>query len=94
VVHVATKRDLALAITDEGESEGARSVRRSELFDRWHASMRETAQALLTRARAAGAVRADLAVAELLALTSAAAIAAGGVDQARRLLRLLCLAAV
>ncbi|MGP3971198.1 TetR/AcrR family transcriptional regulator [Streptomyces sp. 6N223] len=88
VVHVATKRDLALAITDDGVG-GVGGARRSELFDRRHALMRTMAEALLARAREAGAVRADLAVADLLALTSATAIAAGGADRARRLLRLL-----
>lgn len=82
VVHVATKRALALAITESPE-------RRSELFEGWHASMRSTAERLLDRARAAGAVRPDLNVDDLLALTSAAAIASSGEAHARQLLRIL-----
>ncbi|GAA2783526.1 hypothetical protein GCM10010470_16860 [Saccharopolyspora taberi] len=63
--------------------------RRTELFDRWHESMRSTAEHLLVRARQAGAVRSDLEVHDLLALTSAAAVAASGEEHARKLLRIL-----
>jgi len=83
VVHVATKRALALAVTE------APDERRTALFERWHASMRSTAENLLTRARAAGAVRADLAVGDLLALVSGAAMTAADAAHAQRLLRLL-----
>jgi AcrR family transcriptional regulator len=81
VVHVATKRALALAGTDNSDE------RRTALFDDWHRSMRSTAEKLLARARSAGAVDPGLGVDDLLALTSAAAIAATGADHARRLLR-------
>ncbi|MBA8956405.1 TetR/AcrR family transcriptional regulator [Actinomadura namibiensis] len=83
VVHVATKRALALAGT-EGDDR-----RRSELFDRWHESMRSTARKLLDRAREAGAVGSGLTVEDMLALAGATAVAAGGPDDARRLLRVL-----
>jgi AcrR family transcriptional regulator len=83
IVHVATKRALALAVTE------APAGRRTELFDHWHASMRSAAENLLLRATHAGAVRPDLTAADLLALTSAAAIASTSVDHARQLLRLL-----
>ncbi|WP_327289256.1 TetR/AcrR family transcriptional regulator [Streptomyces sp. NBC_01198] len=83
VVHVATKRALALAVT-EGPDE-----RRTELFARWHESMRSTAEGLLVRARAAGAVRGDLAVGDLLALVSGAAMTAADVGHARRLLGIM-----
>jgi AcrR family transcriptional regulator len=83
VVHVATKRALALAVT-EGPDE-----RRSELFDRWHESMRATTESLLIRAREAGAVRSDLAVDDLLALTSVAAMVSTSTPHARQLLRIL-----
>ncbi|GAA4615856.1 TetR/AcrR family transcriptional regulator [Actinoallomurus liliacearum] len=83
VVHVATKRALALAGTDDDDQ------RRTALFDDWHRSMRSTADRLLARARRAGAVDAGLSVDDLLALTSGAAIAATGADDARRLLRIM-----
>jgi AcrR family transcriptional regulator len=83
VVHVATKRALAHAVT-EGPDE-----RRSDLFEHWHASMRTTAEALLARARAAGAVRGDLAVGDLLALVSGAAMTAADAEHARRLLGIM-----
>ncbi|MCO6011129.1 TetR/AcrR family transcriptional regulator [Actinoallomurus purpureus] len=83
VVHVATKRDLALAGTENNDE------RRTELFDDWHRAMRSTAEKLLTRAQQAGAVDTGLGVDDLLALTSAAAIAATGTDHARQLLRVM-----
>lgn len=83
VVHVATKRALALAVT-EGPDE-----RRTELFERWHESMRSTAQRLLARARAAGAVCGDLTVGDLLALVSGAAMTAADAAHAQRLLGIM-----
>ncbi|MGC5015184.1 TetR/AcrR family transcriptional regulator [Streptosporangium sp. DT93] len=83
LVHVATKRALALAGT-ENDTE-----RRTELFDEWHRSMRSTAQKLLARAQRAGALDAGLTVDDLLALTGAAALAATGVEHARRLLLIM-----
>ncbi|MFE0156002.1 TetR/AcrR family transcriptional regulator [Nonomuraea sp. NPDC059007] len=81
VTHVATKRAPALAGTD--------TERRTELFDRWHSSMRATAQKLLTRAQRSGEVNAALTATDLLTLTSAAAIAATGAEHARELLRIM-----
>jgi AcrR family transcriptional regulator len=76
--HVAPLRALVPAGSpDEGHT---------ELFRRSHATLTSTAEDLLDRAKAAGAVRPDLAVADVLALTGAAAIAAGGTEHARRLL--------
>ena len=83
VIHVATKRALALAGT-EGSSE-----RRTQMFDTWHAAMRNVATRLYERARDAGTVDPDIDVDELLALTSAAAIAGNGPEHARRLLRVM-----
>jgi AcrR family transcriptional regulator len=80
IVHVATKRALAMGATDS---------RRAELFDRWHESMRSAASALLLRAQQEGAVRSDLDVADLLALTSAAAMTGADPGHAQRLLRIL-----
>lgn len=82
VVHVATKRALALAGTENSE-------RRTELFDIWHTAMRTVAGDLYERAREVDAVSADVSVDELLALTYAAAIAGSGPDHARRLLRMM-----
>lgn len=83
VVHIAEKRPLALAVTDNPDH------RRARLFEDWHRSITEVAARLLRRAAAEGAVRTDLAVTDLLALTSAAAIASSGPEHARRLLALL-----
>jgi AcrR family transcriptional regulator len=82
VVHVATKRALALAAT-EGPA-----GRRTRLFDTWHESMRVTAAGLLDRARAASAVPADVTAADLLALASGAALTGTDVAHARRLVAL------
>ncbi|MGO4418991.1 TetR/AcrR family transcriptional regulator [Streptomyces sp. MCAF7] len=81
VVHVATKRALALAGTADS------AQRRTTLFDHWHASMRSTAQKLLARAQRDGAVATDLTVDDMLALTNAAAFAGSSADHARQLLR-------
>ncbi|MEZ0112618.1 AcrR family transcriptional regulator [Catenulispora sp. EB89] len=83
VVHVATKRALALAGTENS------AERRTELFDAWHTVMRTVAGDLYERAREAGAVSPDVTVDELLALTYAAAIAGTGPGHARRLLRMM-----
>jgi AcrR family transcriptional regulator len=83
VVHVASKRALALAAT-EGPAE-----RRTALFDRWHASMRAAVVELLTRAHAAGTVHIDVTVDDVLALASGIAMVSADPRQARRRLRLL-----
>jgi AcrR family transcriptional regulator len=91
IAHVATKRDLALAVSDlpeggaedggEGDGDG-----RTALFARWHESMHATAGPLLARAQQAGAVRRDLTVPELLALATGIALAG---SDAERLLTLI-----
>jgi AcrR family transcriptional regulator len=73
VHHVATKRELALALPDDSE--------RGALFAGWHATMRDAASQLVGRARAAGLVRADLGAGDLLAL--ATGIALTGLPAAR-----------
>lgn len=83
VVHVATKRALALAGTEHN------TERRTQLFDTWHEAMRKVAGDLYDRAREAEAVSPDVSAEELLALTSAAAIASNGPEHARRLLRMM-----
>lgn len=83
VVHIATKRPLATAITED--LEGSRTA----LFERWHESIRTTTETLFTRARDTGVVRPELTVADVLALVSAAAIASADAADARRLLRIL-----
>lgn len=75
VDHVATKRDIALAISDQPND------RRSALFARWHASMHDTAAHLLKRAQDAGAARRGLTAADLLALATGIALA--GLPSAR-----------
>lgn len=83
VVHVATKRPLALAGTENG------SERRTELFETWHTAMHAVATDLHGRALEAGAVSPDISVDELLALTYSAALAAADPEHARRLLQLM-----
>jgi AcrR family transcriptional regulator len=80
VVHVATKRPLALAATD-GPGE-----RRTPLFDEWHTSITNIAAALMRRAQPA--LRQDITPADVLALASGAALTAD-VETARRLVALL-----
>ncbi|WP_330255937.1 TetR/AcrR family transcriptional regulator [Nocardia sp. NBC_00565] len=83
VAHVATKRELALAIPPD------RDDQRSTLFDRWHEAMRATASTLLTRAQRAGTVRADVAVSDLLTLVNGIAVASTDPEQIERCLTLL-----
>ncbi|MEV4011462.1 helix-turn-helix domain-containing protein [Nonomuraea angiospora] len=79
--HIASKRDLALAVT--GDS-GA-----TALVAQWHASMLATASELLDAAQRAGAVRADLDVRDLLTLVRGIALTAADRAQADRLLALI-----
>lgn len=83
VVHVFTKRALAVAATEGSAG------RRSERFDRWHESMRLAAATLLDRARSADVVRRDLTATDLLALASGAALAGIDLAHARRLVQLM-----
>ncbi|MGV9376988.1 TetR/AcrR family transcriptional regulator [Nonomuraea sp. NPDC003707] len=79
--HIASKRDLALAVT--GDS-GA-----TALVAQWHASMLATASGLLDAAKRAGAVRADLDVRDLLTLVRGIALTAADRAQSDRLLALI-----
>jgi AcrR family transcriptional regulator len=83
VAHIAGKRELALALTDD------RAGRRSALFRRWHEAMHATASALLVRAQHAGAVRADLDVADLLTLANGIAVTGADEERIHRLMRLI-----
>ena len=82
VEHVATKQSLALEATTGATGD------RSDLFAAWHDAMTTTAGALLRRAQAADAVDGDLAVTDLLALATGAALTGADLPHARRLLRL------
>jgi AcrR family transcriptional regulator len=77
VVHVATKRPLALAAPEE---------RRSTLFRQWHESINSTAAGLVERARPE--LRPGVVTADILTLASGAALATD-VSHARRLVVLL-----
>ena len=83
ITHVATKRDLPLAIPDD--TTGQRSV----LYQQWHNTMRTAASGLLARAQDAGAIRNDLDVTDLLAAASGIGHAAADDDQAGRLLAIV-----
>ena len=87
IAHVATKRELALALTDDGAG------RRSALFDRWHEAMHSAASALLTRAQRSRTVRPEFDAADLLTLASGIALTGADGDQIHRLVRLLRLGA-
>ncbi|MEY9892195.1 AcrR family transcriptional regulator [Catenulispora sp. MAP12-49] len=83
VVHVATKRALALAGTEHN------GERRTKLFDTWHEAMRTVATDLYDEARRAGTVSPQVSAEELLAMASAAALAGNGPQEARRLLTMM-----
>ncbi|MEY9926191.1 AcrR family transcriptional regulator [Catenulispora sp. GP43] len=83
VVHVATKRALALAGTENS------GERRTELFDTWHNAMRTVATDLYDQACQAGTVTPQVSVEELLAMASAAALAGNSAQQARRLFTMM-----
>ncbi|HEY3561878.1 MAG TPA: helix-turn-helix domain-containing protein [Kribbella sp.] len=81
--HVATKRDLAQAVPDEpGRDRGAQ-------FASWHSTMHGAAERLLTRAQAAGSVRADLTTRDLLTLVSGIALTGCSGGQLQLLLDLI-----
>lgn len=83
VRHVATKRELALALPDgPGDQRGA-------LFAEWHATMRTAAERLVERARTAGAVRSQVDARDLLALVSAIAMTSPPDDRLDTLLALI-----
>ena len=83
ITHVATKRELPLAIPDDTTGQ------RSALYRQWHDTMRATASGLLGRAQEAGAVRSDLDVSDLLASASGIGHAAADDDQIGRLLAIV-----
>jgi AcrR family transcriptional regulator len=79
VVHVATKRPLAQAAT------AGPGDRRTPLFDEWHAAITAAATTLVSGAE----LRPGVTTADVLALTTGAALATAGPDEARRLVGLL-----
>jgi AcrR family transcriptional regulator len=79
VVHVATKRALALAATAQPSGD------RTELFAQWHDSICATATGLLARAQEAGDVGPEITVTDVLALASGAALTATDTEHAREL---------
>lgn len=80
VVHVAEKRSLALAATDVPDG------RRTPMFSEWHDAVTGIAADLVRRAQSA--LRPEVTPADVLALASGAALAAG-TAHARRLVALL-----
>ena len=68
VTVVSQKRGLAAALTEEG--------RASEFFTECHSMINATGAGLLDRAKAAGAVRDDVPLGDLLKMTKAFALAA------------------
>jgi AcrR family transcriptional regulator len=83
VAHVATKRELVLALADD------RAGQRSAMVRDWHQAMHSTASTLLTRAQLSGAVRGDVVVPDLLALANGIALTGPDTDQLDRLLDLV-----
>jgi AcrR family transcriptional regulator len=80
VVHVATKRSLALAATEDADE------RRTEQFRQWHGSIISMAERLVRRAQPV--LRSDLTAIDVLTLASGAALATD-TAHARRLVALL-----
>ncbi len=83
ITHVATKRELPLAIPDDTAGQ------RSALYRQWHDTMRATASGLLGRAQDAGVIRRDLDVSDLLASANGIGHAAADDDQIDRLLAIV-----
>jgi AcrR family transcriptional regulator len=83
IVHVADKRDLALAVGDDHDPA------RATLYDQWHQAMEQTAAALLDRARQAGLVRADVGPVDLLTLANGIALSRPDPARLDRLLGIL-----
>jgi AcrR family transcriptional regulator len=79
VEHLATKRDVAVALTATGG--------RSALFERWHHAVVGAASVLLARAQGAVEVRPDVDAADLVLL--AAGIALADTSRHDRLLNVL-----
>jgi AcrR family transcriptional regulator len=80
VVHVATKRTLALAAV------AGASTERGAHFAGWHDSMISTASALL--GRASDGIHPDVTARDLLAVANGAALAGADLEQSHRILRL------
>lgn len=80
VVHVATKRPLALAATEGVDGQ------RTALFRQWHASITSVAERLVQRAQPG--LRPDVTVTDVLTLASGAALIAD-TSYARHLVALL-----
>lgn len=83
VAHVSTKSQLPLSIPDDNAG------RRSALYREWHETMHTAAVGLLCRAQDAGAIKADLDVADLLASANGIARVAADISQADRLLTII-----
>lgn len=83
ITHVATKRELPLAMPDDSDGQ------RSALYRQWHDTMRTIASGLLGQAQDAGVIRNDLDVRDLLAAASGIARAAADDDQIDRLLAIV-----
>jgi len=81
--HVATKRELALALPDGPDD------RRGTLFADWHAAMHTACERLLGRAHAAGCVRPGVQASDLLTLVSGIATTGLPADRIEALLSLI-----
>lgn len=82
VQHVASKRQLPLALSDEPDGQ------RSEAIDQWHAAMHEVASTLLVAAQQSGDVRADVEASDLTGLAHGIALSGADATRAERLLDL------
>jgi AcrR family transcriptional regulator len=83
VDHVATKRELALALPDGPDG------RRGERFAEWHAAMHTDTERLTDRARGAGAVRPGVGARELLTLATGVAMTGMSGERLEALLDLM-----
>ncbi|MBH0780804.1 TetR/AcrR family transcriptional regulator [Nocardia bovistercoris] len=83
IAHISTKSELALSISEDEAGQ------RSALYREWHETMHTAAADLLHRAQNAGAVEADLDLADLLASANGIGRAASDAAQADRLLAIV-----
>ncbi|MET7773989.1 helix-turn-helix domain-containing protein [Nocardia sp. NPDC005366] len=83
IAHISTKTQLPLSIPDDEAGQ------RSALYREWHDTMHTAAADLLRRAQEAGAIKADLDVADLLAAANGIGHAASDAPQIDRLLAIV-----
>lgn len=85
VDHIASKRQLPLALAEDQALAEDSDAQRSEVVYQWHSAMRATASSLLAAAQQAGDVRADVEASDILGLAHGVALAGADAARMRRL---------